>query len=89
MPRNIVVFSDGTSQDGGARPEQRRSNVYKYYSAQGPTADRRRNSLRLFTIVGSRCRAWSHSCDSQAAAHSAPPGVAVVLIHRQTEHRGG
>jgi len=33
MPKNIVIFSDGTGQDGGARPEQRRSNVYKLYKA--------------------------------------------------------
>ena len=31
MPKNIVVFSDGTGQDGGGRPEQRVSNVYKMY----------------------------------------------------------
>ncbi|MBA9061610.1 uncharacterized protein (DUF2235 family) [Methylobacterium fujisawaense] len=31
MPKNIVVFSDGTGQDGGIRPEQRVSNVYKMY----------------------------------------------------------
>jgi hypothetical protein len=30
MARNIVVFSDGTGQDGGARPEQRISNIYHY-----------------------------------------------------------
>ncbi|MER2266009.1 DUF2235 domain-containing protein [Methylobacterium oxalidis] len=33
MPKNVVVFSDGTGQDGGARPEQRLSNVYKLYRA--------------------------------------------------------
>jgi len=33
MPKNIVVFSDGTGQDGGVRPEQRMSNVYKLYRA--------------------------------------------------------
>jgi hypothetical protein len=33
MPRNIVVFSDGTGQDGGVRPDQRLSNVYKLYRA--------------------------------------------------------
>ncbi|MCW2282576.1 uncharacterized protein (DUF2235 family) [Rhodoblastus acidophilus] len=33
MPKNIVVFSDGTGQDGGVRPEQRLSNVYKLYRA--------------------------------------------------------
>src|ERR1700745_3030573 len=31
MPKNIVVFSDGTGQDGGVRPEQRVSNIYKMY----------------------------------------------------------
>ena len=33
MPRNIVVYSDGTGQDGGVRAEQRLSNVYKMYRA--------------------------------------------------------
>ncbi len=33
MPKNIVVFSDGTGQDGGVRPEQPMSNVYKLYRA--------------------------------------------------------
>lgn len=31
MPKNIVVYSDGTGQDGGARPEQTLSNIYKMY----------------------------------------------------------
>ena len=41
MPKNIVVFSDGTGQDGGVRPEQRVSNVYKLYRAcrSGPDSD--------------------------------------------------
>ena len=33
MSKNIVVFSDGTGQDGGVRPEQRMSNIYKLYRA--------------------------------------------------------
>lgn len=33
MTKNIVVYSDGTGQDGGVRPEQRISNVYKLYRA--------------------------------------------------------
>lgn len=33
MTRNIVVYSDGTGQDGGVRPDQRLSNVYKMYRA--------------------------------------------------------
>lgn len=33
MTRNIVVYSDGTGQDGGVRPDQRLSNVYKLYRA--------------------------------------------------------
>lgn len=31
MPKNIVVFSDGTGQEGGVRLEQQLSNVYKLY----------------------------------------------------------
>lgn len=33
MPKNIVVYSDGTGQDGGVRVEQCISNVYKMYRA--------------------------------------------------------
>jgi uncharacterized protein (DUF2235 family) len=33
MAKNIVILSDGTGQDGGVRPEQRISNVYKMYRA--------------------------------------------------------
>ena len=29
MPKNIVVFSDGTGQEGGLREEQRLSTVYR------------------------------------------------------------
>lgn len=39
MAKNIVVFSDGTGQDGGARPEQRISNIYKMYRAARDHAD--------------------------------------------------
>jgi len=33
MAKNIVIFSDGTGQDGGVRAEQRMSNIYKLYRA--------------------------------------------------------
>ena len=33
MPKNIIIYSDGTGQIGGIRPEQRLSNVYKMYKA--------------------------------------------------------
>jgi hypothetical protein len=41
MAKNIAVFSDGTGQDGGVRPEQRMSNVYKLYRVcrVGPDSD--------------------------------------------------
>ena len=31
--RNIIIFSDGTGQDGGIRPEQKLSNIFKMYRA--------------------------------------------------------
>jgi uncharacterized protein (DUF2235 family) len=33
MPRNILIFSDGTGQAGGLTPDQNISNVYKLYRA--------------------------------------------------------
>jgi uncharacterized protein (DUF2235 family) len=39
MPKNIDIFSDGTGQDGGARPEQRISNIYKMYRTSRDHAD--------------------------------------------------
>jgi uncharacterized protein (DUF2235 family) len=33
MPKNLVIFSDGTGQDGGTMREQRMSDVYKLYRA--------------------------------------------------------
>lgn len=39
MVKNICIFSDGTGQIGGARPDQRLSNVYKIYRAMRPGPD--------------------------------------------------
>ncbi len=36
MPKTILIFSDGTGQVGGLRPDQRLSNVYKMYRAMRP-----------------------------------------------------
>ena len=36
MPKNILIFSDGTGQVGGMKPDQRLSNVYKLYRAARP-----------------------------------------------------
>ena len=33
MPKNIIIYSDGTGQAGGLRPDQRLSNIYKMYRA--------------------------------------------------------
>jgi len=36
MPKNILIFSDGTGQIGGMRPDQRLSNIYKMFRAMRP-----------------------------------------------------
>ncbi|MBL0943933.1 MAG: DUF2235 domain-containing protein [Hydrogenophaga sp.] len=36
MPKNIVIFSDGTGQAGGLRPDQNLSNIYKLFRACRP-----------------------------------------------------
>ncbi len=33
MPKNIVIFSDGTGQAGGINFDEARTNVYKLYRA--------------------------------------------------------
>src|SRR5437868_4000659 len=33
MPKNVVIFSDGTGQAGGFRFDENRSNIYKLYRA--------------------------------------------------------
>ena len=41
MPRNIVIYSDGTGQRGGVTFDEKRSNIYKLYRATrcGPDSD--------------------------------------------------
>ncbi len=41
MPKNVVIFSDGTGQRGGLLFDERRSNIYKLYRATrcGPDSD--------------------------------------------------
>lgn len=39
MSKTILIFSDGTGQIGGLRPDQRLSNVYKMYRAMRPGPD--------------------------------------------------
>jgi uncharacterized protein (DUF2235 family) len=39
MSKHILIFSDGTGQVGGIRPDQRLSNVYKMYRAMRPGPD--------------------------------------------------
>ena len=36
MAKNILIFSDGTGQIGGVRPDQKLSNIYKLYRATRP-----------------------------------------------------
>lgn len=39
MSKNILIFSDGTGQYGGLKPDQRLSNIYKLYSAARPSIE--------------------------------------------------
>jgi len=39
MPKSILIYSDGTGQMGGLRPDQKLSNVYKMYRAMRPGPD--------------------------------------------------
>jgi uncharacterized protein (DUF2235 family) len=39
MAKNILIFSDGTGQFGGLKPDQRLSNIYKLYRASRSGVD--------------------------------------------------
>jgi uncharacterized protein (DUF2235 family) len=39
LPKNILIFSDGTGQAGGFMPDETRSNVYKLYRATRVSPD--------------------------------------------------
>lgn len=43
MSKNILIFSDGTGQAGGIRPDQRLSNVYKLYRATRVSSENKIN----------------------------------------------
>lgn len=80
MPKNILIFSDGTGQAGGLRPDENRSNIYKLYRATrcGPdTAIDPREQLAFYDAgLGSRppggalfvtcAYRWLHNVASQA-----------------------
>lgn len=46
MPKNILIFSDGTGQAGGLMPDETRSNVYKFYRATRCGPDTRIDPLQ-------------------------------------------
>jgi hypothetical protein len=54
MPRNIVIFSDGTGQRGGIHFDERRSNIYKLYrgTRAGPDSTVDANAQRAFYDPG-------------------------------------
>ena len=54
MPRNIIIYSDGTGQRGGVLFDERRSNIYKLYRATrcGPDSDVRPAEQYAFYDAG-------------------------------------
>jgi hypothetical protein len=67
MAKNIIIFSDGTGQVGGLRPDERRSNIYKLYRATrcGPDTDiDPAKQVTYYDLASARCllRARSSPC---------------------------
>jgi uncharacterized protein (DUF2235 family) len=54
MPKNILVFIDGTGNEGGILPDESRTNVYKLYRAtrSGPDSIVDPNKQLAFYIHG-------------------------------------
>ena len=86
MAKNIIIFSDGTGQVGGLRPDERRSNIYKLYRATrcGPDTDIDPAAQVTFYDAGSaRCRrrARSSSCGPTAGCTTCSalrPGLGIT-----------
>jgi uncharacterized protein (DUF2235 family) len=82
MPKNILIFSDGTAQAGGLTPDQNISNIYKLYRATRCGPDTNINPGQQLTFydpgLGSqpdggiffvtRAYRWLHDVVSQATA---------------------
>ena len=80
MAKNILIFSDGTGQAGGLRPDENRSNIYKLYRATrcGPDTDIDPREQLTFYDAGlgsqppggaifiTRAYRWLHNFASQA-----------------------
>lgn len=80
MPKNILIFSDGTGQAGGLRPDENRSNIYKLYRATrcGPDTTIAPRAQLAFYDAGlgsrppggalfvTRAYRWLHNVASQA-----------------------
>lgn len=54
MPKNILIFADGTGQVGGIRPDQQLSNIYKLFRATriGPDSEINPNEQVAFYDPG-------------------------------------
>lgn len=50
MPKNIVIFSDGTGQAGGLKPDQNLSNIYKLYRASRPGPESPTNPMHQVAV---------------------------------------
>ena len=80
MAKNIIIYSDGTGQAGGLRPDENRSNIYKLYRATrcGPDTDIDPHEQLAFYDAGlgsqppggaffaMRAYRWLHNVASQA-----------------------
>lgn len=80
MSKNILIFSDGTGQAGGLRPDENRSNIYKLYRATrcGPDTNVDPREQLAFYDAGlgsqppegalflTRAYRWLHNVASQA-----------------------
>jgi hypothetical protein len=50
MGKNILIFADGTGNEGGLLPDESRTNVYKLQPRSAEDAVRRRHRIRVLTV---------------------------------------
>jgi hypothetical protein len=72
MPKNIIIFSDGTGQAGGLRPDENRSNIYKLYRATrcGPDTDIDPHDEQIYPCAR---HSSHHGCGHDLGLYSGTP----------------
>ena len=87
MPKNILIFADGTGNEGGLLPDESRTNVYKLYRATrtGPESTIDPAKQLAFYVRGIGTPNPGHTSRWQRLKEGAQQAVGLGLTNRITD----